>query len=262
MTQQPTAGDQPPRGQGTRGQGTRGQGTRDQWHSIWQRPVRSGRGPVPEHSAAEIAQAAVALADSGGLAAVTMRAVAAAVGTGPASLYRYVKTRGELLELMADQVIGEDLGDGSRSGDPVADLLALARRTLGTFRRHPWIVDMPSGVLPGPGMLMYMDRVMAILDGTDLSGSAKLELFGLYSGMITTFARLEVQQQQAGREVDTWMAQVAAYLVGVVATGKYPHLAATLASRPATGDYAPLEPAFDRALTRVLSGLLHRPNQF
>lgn len=229
-----------------------------QGNSIWQRPARSGRGPVPEYSTAEIAQAAVALADYGGLSAVTMRAVAAAIGTGPASLYRYVRTRGELLELMIDQVIGEDLGDDSRSGDPVADLLALARRTMDIYRRHLWLVDMPSGVLPGPGTLAYMEEFLACLTPADLSGSAKLELFGLYGGMIRAFAQLEADQQRAGQNIETWIPQVAAYLAEVVATGKYPHLAAAVASQPATGDYTPLEPAFDRALTRVLSSLLRR----
>jgi AcrR family transcriptional regulator len=218
--------------------------------------VRSGRGPVPEYSAAEIARAAVTLADSGGLSAVTMRAVAAAVGTGPASLYRYVRTRDELLELMADQVVVEDAGAGPRSGDPVADLLELGRRTLGTFRAHPWLVDMPPGVLPGPGTLRYMEEVLACLTPTDLSGGAKLELLGLYSGMIRAFAQLEAQQLQAGRDTDAWMAQVAAYLVEVVATGQYPHLAEAVASPPAAGDYSPAESVFDRALTRVLSALL------
>lgn len=261
MTQQPTAGDQGSGDQGSGDQVPRGQGPHGERHSIWQRPARSGRGPVPEHSLAEIARAAVTLADSGGLSAVTMRAVAAAIGTGAASLYRYVETRDELLELMIDQVVSEDLGDGSGSGDPVADLLALAHRTLGTFRRHRWLVDMPSAVLPGPGTLMYMERVMAILAGSELSGSAKLELFGLYSGMIVAFARLEAEQQQAGRDIDAWMPQVAAYLIEVMAAGRYPHLAAALASRPATGDDAPLESAFDRALARVLSGLLGGSNE-
>lgn len=230
-------------------------------NSIWQRPERSGRGPVPEYSTAEIAQAAVALADAGGLSAVTMRAVAAAVGTGPASLYRYVRTRGELLELMIDRVIAEDLGDGSRSGDPVADLLALARRTLGTFRRHRWLVGMPSGSLPGPGTLAFMEEFLACLIPTDLSGAAKLELFGLYGGMIRAFAQLEADQQRAAQDIDTWIPQVAAYLMEVVATGKYPQLAAALSSRPADGDYTPLETAFDRTLTRVLSSLLSAPNE-
>ena len=80
--------------------------------SIWTRPERSARGPVPEHSRAEIASAGVALADAAGLGAVTMRSVAAAIGTGPASLYRYLANRAELLELMADQARGELGYDG------------------------------------------------------------------------------------------------------------------------------------------------------
>ena len=58
--------------------------------SIWTRPERAPRGPVPEHSRAKIAAAGILIADADGLGAVTMRSVAAAVGTGPASLYRYV----------------------------------------------------------------------------------------------------------------------------------------------------------------------------
>ena len=75
--------------------------------SIWSRPERAPRGPVPEHSRAKFAVAGIVIADADGLDAVTMRSVAAAVGTGPASLYRYVGNRGELLELMADQARGE-----------------------------------------------------------------------------------------------------------------------------------------------------------
>jgi AcrR family transcriptional regulator len=38
---------------------------------------------------------------------VTMRSAAAAIGTAAASLYRYVASREELVQLMADQVYGE-----------------------------------------------------------------------------------------------------------------------------------------------------------
>jgi AcrR family transcriptional regulator len=46
--------------------------------------------------------------------------VAAAIGTGPSSLYRYVTNRAELLELMADQARGELTYDGAGSGGPAA----------------------------------------------------------------------------------------------------------------------------------------------
>jgi AcrR family transcriptional regulator len=233
--------------------------------SIWMRPERSARGPAPEHSRAEIASAAVALADAEGLAAVTMRAVAAAVGTAPASLYRYVTTRDELLELMADQVSSEFSYDGLVHAEPVADLLALAHQALNIYRTHPWLLAIPPTVgLPGPNALAYMEHALAVLAGVELSGPAKLEVIGLFSGAVRSFAQLEVDSQRAGRDAAQWPGLVAAYMVQVVAAGQHPHLAAAVADQPAAVEPAPQEPLFDRALTRILTGLLpaagsHRP---
>lgn len=229
----------------------------DSRRAIWLRPARSGRGPVPEHSAEEIARAAIALADVRGLAAVTMRAVAAAIGTAPATLYRYIDTRGELLELMADQAVGEYSLPEPDTADPAAALLALGHQTLDIYRRHPWLLDVPAASgLPGPNALAVMDHALAILSGTVLSGPAKLEVFGLFTGAVRAFAQMEADQQRAGRDTAAWQASVAAYLIEVVATGRYPHLAGVLSSPPAAGDLGPQEPLFGRALTRILSGLL------
>jgi AcrR family transcriptional regulator len=221
------------------------------------RPERSARGPAPEHSRAEIASAGVALADAEGLAAVTMRAVASAVGTAPASLYRYVTTRDELLELMADQVSGEFRFDELGSGEPVSDLLALAHQALAIYRRHPWLLGIsPTGGLPGPNALAYMDQTLAVLADVDLSGPAKLEIIGLFTGAVRSFAQMEIDERRAGRDTAQWQDSVAAYLVQIVAAGQHPHLAAAVADQPAAGDLAPQEPLFDRAMTRILTGLL------
>lgn len=229
----------------------------DSRRAIWLRPARSGRGPVPEHSAEEIARAAIELADARGLAAVTMRAVAAAIGTAPASLYRYIDTRGELLELMADQAVGESPRQEPDAVDPAAALLALGRQTLDIYRRHPWLLDIPpTGGLPGPNALAVMDHALAILNGTDLGGPAKLEVFGLFTGAVRSFAQMEADQRRAGQDTAAWQASVAAYLVEVVATGRYPNLAAVLSGPAVAGDPVPQEPLFDRAMTRILSGLL------
>jgi AcrR family transcriptional regulator len=229
----------------------------DSLRTIWLRPARSGRGPVPEHSAQEIARAAIRLADAGGLAAVTMRAVAAAVGAAPASLYRYVDTRGELLELMADQAAGEYVLGEPDAGDPVAALIALGRQALEVYRRHPWLLDIAATAgLPGPNGLAVMDHVLGILSATGLSTTAKLELFGMFTGSVRSFAQVEADQLREGRDTAAWQASVAAYLVEVVATGRYPHLAAALSGSPAASDPGPEEPLFDRALGRILSGLL------
>src|SRR5215813_8870722 len=105
--------------------------------SIWTRPEHASRGPSPEHSRAEIAAAGISIADAQGLPAVTMRSVASAIGTAPASLYRYVLTRDELVELMADHVYGEFSHDEPATGDPIEDLLHIAREGRDVYRRHP-----------------------------------------------------------------------------------------------------------------------------
>jgi AcrR family transcriptional regulator len=65
---------------------------------------RPAKAPLSE---AAIVDAALAVARTDGLAAVTMRRVAAELDTGAASLYVYVRNRGELLHAMLDRVAGE-----------------------------------------------------------------------------------------------------------------------------------------------------------
>jgi AcrR family transcriptional regulator len=220
--------------------------------SIWTRPERAARGPAPEHSRAEIAAASVARADGSGLAAVTMRSAAAAIGTGPASLYRYVATRDELVELMADQVYGEYRYTAPEPGRPVASLLRLARQGRAIYHRHPWLLDVPAtGGLPGPNAVAFIEQALAALAGTGLTGPEKLETIGLFSGAVRLLAQTEISQQRAGQDTAQWQGSLAGYLMDIVAGGQHPQLAAALADPPGEP-----EPLFDRALTRILTGLL------
>src|ERR1700722_20090109 len=106
--------------------------------SIWLRPERSAVGRPAQWSRAEITQVALRVADAEGLDAVSMRRDAAELGTGAASLYRYVETREELLDLMADAVgAGHPLP--APTGDWLADLLAIGERSRALMRAHPWL---------------------------------------------------------------------------------------------------------------------------
>jgi AcrR family transcriptional regulator len=224
--------------------------------SIWIRPERSARGPSPEHSRAEIASAGVTLADASGLGAVTMRSVAATIGTAPASLYRYVATRDELVELMTDQVYGEYVYQAA-TGQPVADLLGLGNEGIAMYRRHPWLLDVTTaGKLPGPNALAFVEHALAALAATDLTGQARLETVGLFSGAVRLFAQTELDQQRAGQDTAQWQESLAAYFVGIASAGQHPHLAAALADQPSDGVASHHEQLFDRALKRIVTGLL------
>jgi AcrR family transcriptional regulator len=75
------------------------------------RPERAARSADeqrrPALSRGAIVDAALAIVDAEGVDAVSMRRVATALGTGPASLYAHVENKDELLELVLDKVIGE-----------------------------------------------------------------------------------------------------------------------------------------------------------
>jgi AcrR family transcriptional regulator len=224
--------------------------------SIWTRPERPGRGPIPEHSRTEIASTGIALADAAGLGTVTMRNVAAAIGTGPSSLYRYVTNRAELLELMADQARGELTYDGADSGEPADRLLAIAREGHALYLRHPWLLDIPAAPIPGPNAIGFIEHCLAALSGVDMSGRAKLETIGLFSGAVRLTAQTEIEQRQAGQDAAHWQSELTAYLSQIAAAGQHPHLAAALAGTPSADAARPQDDLFERAMARILADLL------
>jgi AcrR family transcriptional regulator len=256
--QQPEQRAPSQRGPSQRGPSQRGQSQRAP--SIWTRPERAARGPSPEHTRAEIAAAGISIADTQGLSAVTMRSVASAIGTAPASLYRYLLTRDELVELMADHVYGEFSHDEPATGDPIEDLLHIAREGRGVYQRHPWLLDVAGTEnMLGPNAIAFIERTLAALGPAKLSGPARLETVGLFSGALRLIAQTELGQLQAGQDAAEWQAAIAAYLLPIAADGKHPHLAAALADQPADVGSPPSETLFDRAMPRILAGLLANP---
>jgi AcrR family transcriptional regulator len=206
------------------------------------------------HSRADLTAAAIELADRGGLEAASMRRVAQALGTGQASLYRYVSGREDLLDLMADAVTGEVDLDVPLGGDPVEDLLALASRTKAVHLRHPWLADIPPEPLRlGPRGLDYLEYALRALAPTPLPGRAGLEVVALLNALVAQFARTERPLSRTG--ADRQVAQ-AAYLEEAVSRGDHPHVAAALAG-PVTADPSPApQELFERTMRRVLTGLV------
>src|SRR5689334_7917098 len=68
---------------------------------------RPRRGPKPRFTVAQIARAAIDLADRDGLPGLSLRRVADELGITAMSLYGYVPSKAELLDLMVDQVRAE-----------------------------------------------------------------------------------------------------------------------------------------------------------
>ncbi|WP_326795085.1 TetR/AcrR family transcriptional regulator C-terminal domain-containing protein [Streptomyces sp. NBC_01808] len=224
---------------------------------IWTRPERAGRGPRPAHSRAAIAAAAVRIADADGLDAVSMRRVAAEIGSGTMSLYNYVPRKEDLHELMVDAVSAEYDLSVPLTGDWRADVLALAEQSRDLMRRHPWLPRLTATTAYGftPHALRYLDRFLAALAGLDVPPGTKMELLAMVTASVTSYVTFEIALAERARALPWTEAEEqavrGAYLAGQLATGEYPHLAAALAQAPEPGDH---EAAFQRMLGRVLDG--------
>lgn len=201
--------------------------------NVWLRPERSAVGPKPEHSRAGIAAAAISIADQEGLAAVSIRRVAASIGSGAASLYRYVRSHDELVELMIDTVSGEyELA----SSDELAQiqLLNLARQGRAIMHRHRWLAPLllarPS---MGPNSLEYLEHALSALESTKLSGPSKLQTVAMMTAITSAFVQNELASNagpgSGGIALDE--KDRAEYLSKAIETMKYPLLAGVLSGQ-------------------------------
>ncbi|MFD3685929.1 TetR/AcrR family transcriptional regulator [Nocardiopsis sp. NPDC058631] len=219
--------------------------------TVWERRSRGERGPAPERNRDQITAAAVALADEGGLPAVSMRQVAARLHTGPSSLYRYITTRDELLDLMVDSLAARIDLTVPLSGDPVQDLTDLALRSRAVHLDHPWLSDLapePSRIGPrGADLVEYALRALA---PTTLSQQARLETVGLLNGLVLLFTRTEIARRTSPTD---HQAAHAAYLTRTAAQGRHPFLAAALAATEPAEEPGAL---FPRMMRDVLTALL------
>ncbi|WP_406094145.1 TetR/AcrR family transcriptional regulator [Streptomyces sp. NBC_01013] len=219
---------------------------------LWLAPDRPRRGRRPAFSREAITVAAVALADTEGIDAVTMRRVAADVGAGVMSLYSYAPDKETLLDLMIDHVNGELPASAPLSGDWRSDLKTIGHLQRAHMLRHPWLAAAVPVRRPlGPRTLAFLEHALAALRPSGLDGGARLEVFAQLTAFVAGHVAHEVTQAEAALSPERAAAE-ALYLAAVAADGHHPELADALASagRPVTPDAT-----FARFLNRLVDGL-------
>ncbi|WP_307831262.1 TetR/AcrR family transcriptional regulator [Nucisporomicrobium flavum] len=197
--------------------------------NIWMRPERPARGPRPAYSRAQITEAAIRIADAEGLEAATMRRIATEIGAGAMSLYRYVPSRDDLIELMADRLMGEIDVDGLPSGDWRADLTRYADGMRAMWLRHPWIATVHRS-LPsfGPHQLRVIEGTMGALDAY-VSIDENLSLMAILNGYVEGAVREEITRAEEARRSGVseaeWMARSGPRIQQILDSGQYPMFA-------------------------------------
>lgn len=199
---------------------------------VWDLPEPAGRAGGPTLSRERIVRAALAIAEAEGSAAVTMRRVAAELGSStPMSLYRYVGGKEGLTDLMLDAVYAQIGLPDEPSGAWRADLTVMADRSRHALRRHSWFAELShERPLFGPHALRHNEWSLRALDGYGLSIEAMMGVVGMVFGYAVSYAHSEAAEhrmrQRIGVHTDAELADTARpYVDRIVADPRYRLLA-------------------------------------
>lgn len=225
-------------------------------------PGTPGRAPGEGAQVARIVAAALAIADAEGLDAVTMRAVAARLGAAPMALYRHVRDKEHLVELMLDAAFAEPGLPAGPATDPVDGgwrpaVEHAARLLWQAFRRHPWAAAALSLTRPQPlpAAMRWSEYVLAALAASGMSAVERFDVHLLvFSHVRGTAINLEAEAAAVaatGQTGDQWVDERLPALRALVADGSAPHVAQMLHT-PYDLD---LDVLFERGLRYLLDGL-------
>jgi AcrR family transcriptional regulator len=230
---------------------------------LWRQPGhgQSGHGPRQRHSIDEIVDAAIAIADDGGIDTLTMRAVAATLGIAPMSVYTYVPGKAELLDLMLDRLYL------AMPRPPLADLpwrdrvSSIVRDNRALFHAHPWLVTVAT-IRPtlGPGTMAKYEHELSAFTGLGLDDVTIDDALTYLLTFVQAAARAATeavdQAIDSAMTDEQWWAANESLLSRVFDPAAYP-LAARIGSASAQangGAYVPGH-AYEFGLARTLDAL-------
>ena len=183
-------------------------------------------------SVRRVVAAAAAVADRGGLAAVSMRNVGRELGVEAMSLYHHVSGKEELLDLLADAAFAQiplpEIGAPWR-----AAMTSRAHAMRAVLKKHSWALTLlESRANPGEAVMRHHDRVLGLLrgDGFDLVLAAHA-----YSALDAYIYGFVLTELSLPFTPDTGPEEFAAGLE--FTASEYPHLAEMLAQLVVGHDY-------------------------
>jgi AcrR family transcriptional regulator len=222
---------------------------------------RRRRGPRPSLSGEQIVAAAIRIADRDGLGGLSMRTLADDLGITAMSVYGYVPSKAELLDVMADRAYGEITLHSDPTATWQARLAALAQQHWTLLLSHPWLLQIAaSRPLLGPGMTALYDAELTAVDGLGLTDVDMDLIVSLLDDYVRGAARGAVEaaeaQDRTGMPDQQWWETYGPLLAEVLDPARYP--VAVRVGTAAGAEYgAAHDPArsFRFGLQRIIEGI-------
>lgn len=189
-----------------------------------------------------LAVAALAVLDRDGLAALSMRAVAAELGVGTMSLYRYVADRGELEAAAVEHILSQVDVEPPKKALWDKQVAVLVERVRAAIARHPNAVPLTmSHRHRCPSLLRWGEAVLGVLTRAGFTGEERVIALRVVLGYLIGATEMEHRSPLAGEGTDA--------MTGL--SEEYPLLAETAG----VAGGIPADVEFRRGLEVVLSGL-------
>ncbi|MEU8317843.1 TetR/AcrR family transcriptional regulator C-terminal domain-containing protein [Nonomuraea sp. NPDC048881] len=218
-------------------------------------PVRRA---AQDLTAQRVVREAIRVADREGLAAVSMRRLAAELDASAMSLYRHVAGKDELVRLMIDAVYGEEPPAGRPPRDWRARLELELRQLWRVHLRHPWLAQAVSLTRPQlvPNGMASTERLLRALDGLGLDAGTMLHgVVSLVNFVRGAAVALEAELQartETGVTEDDWLSEHEGEMAELLASGAFPTLAKVVTDPGVDLD---LDSVFEFGLRGQLDGL-------
>jgi AcrR family transcriptional regulator len=228
---------------------------------LWRHPAAvPRRGPARAWDLDAVVAAAIGLADAAGLSAVTIRAVAKAVGAAPMSVYTYVPGKAELLDLMLDAAYATMPRADTSMRSWSERVRAVAEENRALFADHPWAARVSTGRPPlGPGSIGKYEHELAAFDGLGLDDVDRDACLAHVVEFVRAAALAAQYAQDAtahGQDDAQWWAVAGPLLERVLDPAAYPRASRVgSAAGAAHGSAADPGHAYRFGLDLVLDGL-------
>jgi AcrR family transcriptional regulator len=169
----------------------------------------------------KIVATTVRLLDTEGLAKFSMRRLAAELGVTAMSVYWYVDTKDDLLELALDSVMGEmRMPDEDAADRDWRDhLRSLAGEYRALLTGHPWVVRLLGTYINiGPHSIAFSNATMRVMKESGLSleqiTGGLSAVFQFVYGFATIEGLFDARCAEAGLPVDEYFQQVMSAVQG------------------------------------------------
>jgi AcrR family transcriptional regulator len=170
---------------------------------LWGRGPTRSRGPRARAGLSQIADAGIGIADHGGLAAVTLAAVARQLDLTTTALYRYVDSKETLVEIMVDQSLGQPV---EHSGSWREQAMGWCSDLFGRYTQHGWLTQIhPTAAPRCPNALAWIAQIMEYLTHGRIGDPLNLAL--TLDIVVRGFAALDYTAAAAAPPPPSWLSE-------------------------------------------------------